>query len=103
MQGVFDYASLVHVNIRATGYAFPHANLPRFSSPRSRLLMLQSNMTASDADCEPTIMGRSLMTITKHLYFMFIHNDCDRVMYRLLGQNLNPVPIIAASGAVYIM
>jgi len=43
------------------------------------------------------------MTITKHLYFMFIHNDCDRVMYRLLGQNLNPVPIIAASGAVYIM
>jgi hypothetical protein len=41
MQGVFNYAPLVNVNIRATGYAFPHANLPRFSSPPSRLLMLR--------------------------------------------------------------
>lgn len=40
MQGVFDYVPLVDVTVLGTGYASPYAILTRFSSPRSRLLVL---------------------------------------------------------------
>lgn len=39
MQGVFHHVFLARCNTRATGYTPPYVILPRFSSPRSRLLV----------------------------------------------------------------